>query len=98
MSQSEAYSLNVLRFLVGEINYGGRITHQSDYRLLQTITESYLQAHGVKPENTAFVIPNCNILQDYVDHIQSNLPVVASPQRLGLHPNVLLVADQSHNV
>lgn len=85
---------------MGEINYGGRVTDQSDFRLLQTLTESFLNEQctnlGFKFEGTNITNPPCNNIEDYLAHIQSNIPPTADTQLLGLHPNVALVADRSH--
>ncbi|GAB1603179.1 hypothetical protein Ahia01_000598400 [Argonauta hians] len=78
-----------VRYMIGEIQYGGRVTDDFDKRLLNTfcrnwfgeaIFQSNFQLHK------GYAIPRGNKLQDYLDYIQ-NLPTTDSPEVFGLHTN-----------
>ncbi|XP_054427204.1 dynein axonemal heavy chain 9 isoform X2 [Pteronotus mesoamericanus] len=78
-----------LRYLFGEIMYGGHITDSWDRRLCRTYLEEFIQPDMLEGElflAPGFLLPgnmDCNGYHEYVD---AELPP-ESPYLYGLHPN-----------
>ncbi|XP_076826623.1 dynein axonemal heavy chain 5 [Brachyhypopomus gauderio] len=78
-----------LRYMLGEVQYGGRVTDDMDKRLLNTFTRIWF-SDSMFGDTFCFykgyTIPKVKILQEYHSHIDA-LPLVDTPEVLGLHPN-----------
>ncbi|KAI8792083.1 dynein heavy chain 5, axonemal [Biomphalaria glabrata] len=78
-----------VRYMIGEVQYGGRVTDDYDKRLLNTYTRVWF-SETMFTDNFAFYtgykIPKCKNLEEYRNYIES-LPLVDSPECFGLHPN-----------
>jgi dynein heavy chain len=78
-----------LAYLVGECNYGGRVTDDKDSRLIITILRTYIN-EGILQEGFKFSTsglyysPVPGEKQEYIDYIKS-LPLNPSPEAFGLH-------------
>ncbi|XP_058902457.1 dynein axonemal heavy chain 17 isoform X5 [Kogia breviceps] len=78
-----------LRYLFGEIMYGGHITDDWDRRLCRTYLEEYIRAEMLEGEMLlapGFQIPPNLDYKGYHEYINENLPP-ESPYLYGLHPN-----------
>ncbi|XP_047352693.1 dynein beta chain, ciliary-like [Vespa velutina] len=78
-----------LRYLFGEIMYGGHITDDWDRRLCQTYLLEYLQPELVEGElylTPGFLVPPNSDYMAYHQYIDDYLPP-ESPILYGLHPN-----------
>uniref|UniRef100_A0A8C5X999 Dynein axonemal heavy chain 17 n=2 Tax=Malurus TaxID=55806 RepID=A0A8C5X999_9PASS len=78
-----------LRYLFGEIMYGGHITDDWDRRLCRTYLSEYVRAEMLDGEVAlapGFMIPPRLDYQAYHEYIDDNLPG-ESPHLYGLHPN-----------
>ncbi|CAH8480381.1 unnamed protein product [Dicrocoelium dendriticum] len=78
-----------LRYLFGEIMYGGHITDDWDRRLCRTFLQEYLQPDLVDGDlylAPNFLVPPNSDYVGYHDYIDKNLPP-ESPYLYGLHPN-----------
>ncbi|XP_029959357.1 dynein heavy chain 8, axonemal-like [Salarias fasciatus] len=78
-----------LRYMLAEVQYGGRVTDDYDKRLLQCFAQVWFNSKVLDPAfcfSSGYKIPVCEKVEDYLEYIQS-LPPVDSPQALGLHPN-----------
>ncbi|KAM8851125.1 dynein beta chain, ciliary [Spinachia spinachia] len=78
-----------LRYLFGEIMYGGHITDDWDRRLCRTYLEEYMQPNQFDRKlslGAGFVVPSNLDYQGYHDFIDEMLPH-ESPVHYGLHPN-----------
>ncbi|KFQ06883.1 Dynein heavy chain 17, axonemal, partial [Leptosomus discolor] len=78
-----------LRYLFGEIMYGGHITDNWDRRLCRTYLSEYLCAEMLEGEvylAPGFLIPPSLDYKGYHEYIDHNLPP-ESPYLYGLHPN-----------
>uniref|UniRef100_A0A3B4UNK9 Dynein axonemal heavy chain 11 n=1 Tax=Seriola dumerili TaxID=41447 RepID=A0A3B4UNK9_SERDU len=78
-----------LRYLFGEIMYGGHITDDWDRRLCRTYLEEYMQPNQFDRKLAlapGFVVPSNLDYQGYHDFIDEMLPH-ESPVHYGLHPN-----------
>ena len=80
-----------LSYLVGECNYGGRVTDDKDRRCIMNILDDYytpkIQKEDYKfsPSGTYFAPPP-GTLDNYGDYIRS-LPLNEGPEVFGLHDN-----------
>ncbi|XP_033023836.1 dynein heavy chain 11, axonemal-like [Lacerta agilis] len=78
-----------LRYLFGEIMYGGHITDDWDRRLCCTYLEEYMQPYQFDRKLAlapGFVVPSNLDYQGYHKYIDEMLPP-ESPVHYGLHPN-----------
>ncbi|XP_027968229.1 dynein heavy chain 17, axonemal [Eumetopias jubatus] len=78
-----------LRYLFGEIMYGGHITDDWDRRLCRTYLAEYVRAEMLEGEillAPGFQIPPNLDYKGYHEYINENLPP-ESPYLYGLHPN-----------
>ncbi|XP_034468683.1 dynein heavy chain 11, axonemal isoform X3 [Hippoglossus hippoglossus] len=78
-----------LRYLFGEIMYGGHITDDWDRRLCRTYLEEYMQPNQFDRKlalGPGFVVPSNLDYQGYHNFIDEMLPH-ESPVHYGLHPN-----------
>ncbi|NXA57289.1 DYH17 protein, partial [Nothocercus julius] len=78
-----------LRYLFGEIMYGGHITDDWDRRLCRTYLSEYIRAEMLEGETylaPGFLIPPNLDYKGYHEYIDDNLPP-ESPYLYGLHPN-----------
>ncbi|XP_028288430.1 dynein heavy chain 5, axonemal [Parambassis ranga] len=83
---------NCLRYMLGEVQYGGRVTDDMDKRLLNTFTRVWFSENTFSDKFCFFrgyTIPTpakAKAVQDILQHIEA-LPLVDSPEVFGLHPN-----------
>jgi len=75
--------------MLGEIQYGGRVTDDYDKRLLNTFCKVWFRDEMYSPTFAFpgnYVIPRCGKLQEFLDYINA-MPPYDSPEVFGLHPN-----------
>lgn len=99
---SETYEttpFSALTNLIGECNYGGRITDNLDRRLINTLLTTFYspqidsaQPYTVFPDAPAYHIPAHASHHHYLHYI-TNLPSAAQPQAIGLHPNAIFLRN-----
>ncbi|KAI9544461.1 hypothetical protein NQZ68_001334 [Dissostichus eleginoides] len=78
-----------VRYMLAEVQYGGRVTDDYDKRLLQCFARVWFSKKMFDPLfcfYTGYKVPVCKTVDEYIECIQS-LPTADSPQALGLHPN-----------
>lgn len=92
-----------LSYLIGECNYGGRVTDDWDRRLIVTILADYLNPEIVTHKGYSFsTVGNCYGLPErteynvYLSHINS-LPIEHPPEIFGLHTNAGITRDMSNS-
>ncbi|XP_053350448.1 dynein axonemal heavy chain 5 [Clarias gariepinus] len=80
---------NCLRYMLGEVQYGGRVTDDMDKRLLNTFTRIWFSESTFEDKfcfYKGYTIPKVKMLQEYHAHIDT-LPLVDTPEVFGLHSN-----------
>lgn len=84
-----------LKYLIGEVMYGGRAIDDFDRRVLRTYMDEYMgdfifdtfqPFHFYHNEEVDYKIPEDGPRDNYTDYIES-LPHANTPEVFGLHPN-----------
>ena len=87
-----------LRYLVGQCNYGGRVTDDRDRRCLVEILDTFLsedvhkQGYKLSPSGV-YKIPRSSDSAGYVSFIRK-LPLTIDPEVFGFHENADITKDQ----
>ncbi|OWF42162.1 dynein heavy chain 8, axonemal-like [Mizuhopecten yessoensis] len=82
-------SWNTVRYMLGEVQYGGRVTDDYDKRLLNTFGRVWFGDFMFLDSFQFYIgykIPKVKSIDDTMAFIE-NLPLVDSPEALGLHTN-----------
>eukprot|EP00698_Gefionella_okellyi_P007650 TRINITY_DN186_c0_g3_i1.p1 TRINITY_DN186_c0_g3~~TRINITY_DN186_c0_g3_i1.p1 ORF type:complete len:2618 (+),score=811.11 TRINITY_DN186_c0_g3_i1:164-8017(+) len=99
LEEYEEVPYKVLRFLCGQINYGGRVTDDWDRRTLMTIIDEFLcpevltDEYTFSPSGIYKSVP-AGGLKDYGESIKL-LPLNPKPEIFGLHENADITCAQN---
>ena len=100
LNDYEELQLPALTYLIGECNYGGRVTDDKDRRSLLSILSIYINGEVVNSDDYKFspsglyYAPPKGKYQSYVDYIRS-LPLNPTPEVFGLHDNADITKDNA---
>ena len=82
-------SWNTVRYMIGEVQYGGRVTDDYDKRLLNTYCKVWFGENMFADSfqfYTGYKIPKCKNIDEYRSNIEQ-LPLQDTPECFGLHSN-----------
>ncbi|ESN96268.1 hypothetical protein HELRODRAFT_67881 [Helobdella robusta] len=94
-SSDEVIPWNSLKYLIGEVMYGGRAIDDFDRRILNTYMNEYMGDFLLDPyqkfhfnisEEFEYLLPTATSKEEYLEYIE-DLPLITSPEVLGLHEN-----------
>ncbi|KAL0279460.1 UNVERIFIED_CONTAM: hypothetical protein PYX00_001008 [Menopon gallinae] len=94
-TKSSRIPWNSLKYLIGEVMYGGRVIDGFDRRIVKTYMNEYMgdflfdsfqPFHFYKDKYVGYRIPPDSTKDEYIAFIEL-LPLVNSPDVFGLHPN-----------
>nr|XP_039256499.1 dynein heavy chain 5, axonemal-like [Styela clava] len=89
MDIKKGVSWNTVRYMLGEIQFGGRVTDDLDKELLNTYCKVWFGEHIFSDKfmfYKGYVVPKVKTIGEYHTYID-NLPLVDTPEVMGLHPN-----------
>lgn len=89
MDPKKGISWPTVCYMLGEVQYGGRVTDDFDKRLLTTFTHVWFCDVLLRPGfefYKGYKVPTTRNLQGYVDYINM-LPLADTPEVFGLHSN-----------
>ncbi|XP_076014466.1 dynein axonemal heavy chain 5 [Genypterus blacodes] len=90
LDSKKGVNWSCLCYMLGEVQYGGRVTDDLDKRLLNTFTHVWFSENTFSDKfcfYKGYSIPAMpKTVQDVLQHIEA-LPLVDSPEVFGLHPN-----------
>lgn len=88
-----------LNYIIGEVNYGGRVTDDWDRRTLVALLAQFITPQIHTPgyalsASGLYVVPPEGPYQSYVDYIKQ-FPLQGAPELFGLHANADISKEQS---
>lgn len=97
--EQETVPWDALRYIVGQINYGGRVTDDLDRRCLMNIlgkffTPEILEESYMFSPSKIYYAPQQGNLGSYINYIES-LPLAADPEIFGMHENANLTFQRN---
>merc|ERR1711871_1251975 len=95
----ETIPFKVLRYLFGEINYGGRVTDDKDRRLLNDVVSDYQCEEILDPDHKMspsgiYYVPQTETVAGFLEYIEG-LPINPAPEVFGLHSNADITCAQN---
>ncbi|EGR30998.1 hypothetical protein IMG5_119660 [Ichthyophthirius multifiliis] len=91
LNEQEQIPWDALLFVIGEINYGGRVTDDWDRRCLKTILKKFYIKEALEDtyqfsQSKIYQIPKIGQIADYIQYIES-LPLNEDPAVFGMNEN-----------
>lgn len=88
---------NTIKYMIGSVQYGGRITDDFDQRLLDTYCDKWINKKVFNPDFEFFKgygVPLKNKVEEYRKYISENLPLFDRPEVFGLHGNAEITFNE----
>nr|AML30859.1 axonemal inner arm dynein heavy chain 3 [Marsilea vestita] len=102
LNEYEEIPYKVIRFLCGEINYGGRVTDDKDRRLMNNLLHKFIIPEVIVStkysfsESGVYYVPDATNVNTFVQYVKE-LPLVPKPEIFGLHENADITCDQNES-
>ncbi|KAG9395747.1 Dynein heavy chain and region D6 of dynein motor [Carpediemonas membranifera] len=98
LSEQDHISWDAIRYLIAEINYGGRVTDDWDRRMMAATLNSLfkpdiLDEKFALADGGVYYVPDDGNLSDYIAYIE-NLPLSEPPAVFGMHDNADIAFQQ----
>ena len=97
MDPRHGVNWSTVRYMIGEVQYGGRVTDDFDKRLLCTFCKEWFKDEMFLPSfkfYEKYEIPNCKSVQQHLEFIDK-LPPVDTPEVFGLHTNANITCQSN---
>ncbi|WIA13579.1 hypothetical protein OEZ85_007146 [Tetradesmus obliquus] len=92
LDEAEAIPWEALEYVIGQVNYGGRVTDDLDRRCLTSVLRQFLSPRIVRDECAAlthsgtYCVPRDGSMESYREYIKA-LPSTEAPEVFGMHAN-----------
>ena len=101
LNENEVVPWDAIRFVIGEINYGGRVTDDLDRRCLNSVLLSFLHTRVLTSgyqfmDSGVYYVPEVFSL-DYLKEYASALPIADDPDIFGMHENANISFQRSES-
>ena len=101
LNDHENVPWEAIRFVIGEINYGGRVTDELDRRCLNSVLNNFLKPEILYEnfaylENSPYTIPDLLTLESFKAQA-SALPIADDPNIFGMHENANIAFQKSES-
>jgi len=102
LNEQDDLPLETLNYIIGEVNYGGRITDDKDQRCCRSVLSKYMCKETVHDDNYRFspsgtyYAPNVDTVESVIEYI-NGLPLEDTPETFGLHPNAEITFQQQES-
>ena len=101
LEEQEVIPWAALEYVVGQINYGGRVTDDNDRRCLMSILRQYVTPQVLEESYTftrsgTYFAPSEGPLESYRAYLKS-LPPAEAPEVFGMHPNANISFQQQES-
>ena len=96
LTEQENIPWPALEYVIGQINYGGRVTDDLDRRCLMSVLRQFItprvldDAYKFTPVSGTYFVPPEGELDEYRDYLRS-LPPSEAPEVFGMHSNANIV-------
>ncbi|XP_011502202.1 PREDICTED: dynein heavy chain 3, axonemal [Ceratosolen solmsi marchali] len=102
LNEYDDIPFEALLYLIGECNYGGRVTDDKDRRLLNSLLRKYFNPDVLHSEYSfspsgIYHLPGDINYEGYISYIQS-LPINQLPEVFGLHDNANITKDNRESM
>ena len=103
-TEDETIPWDAITYMIGNVNYGGRVTEIMDFRLLLNLLEIYISPRIFEHEykfsaSGVYHVPSDNTIEGYISYLNT-LPIIDAPEIFGLSDssNIKLQKGESDNI
>lgn len=103
LNQYEGVDYEAIRYLIGQCNYGGRVTDDWDRRCITTTLENLLNSDMVENDDYKFTdsgqwyAPPHGEYESYIEHAMK-CPLIPDPEAFGMHSNADITKDNKETM